>query len=293
MSPSASSSSFPTSVSILGCGWMGRALGQYLVDRVDEVRGSTTSPEKLDPLRDDGIDPVLLTLDPDLSGDDPASLFHSSVLVLNIPPSRGSGDVQTRHPRQVAAVRDAAVQGAVDWVLFASSTGVYPNVDQTVTEADCPPGDPESLPGPRRSTGEALLTAEDVLMESELDTTVVRLAGLYGPDRPPGRFLAGRVDVSRPKAPVNLIHRDDCVGVFATVIEQNLRNEVYNACADEHPSREAFYTQAATLQGLAPPSFDEEDVRSGKLVSNEKLKDHSGYDFRHPDPLADLEDWRV
>ena len=275
-------------VSILGCGWLGRALGVHLVERGVSVRGSTTSPEKIDPLRQDGIEPVRLTLDPDLSGD-PGALFQSPVLVLNVPPPRGADDVRRVHRRQIEAVRDAAVDGGVEWVLFASSTGVYPNVEQTVTEADCPPGQPDALPGPRRATGEALLDVEALLLETpSLDTTVGRLGGLYGGERNPGRFLAGRTGVGRPEAPVNLIHQDDAVGVFASLMAQDARNDVFNACADEHPTRQAFYTQAAEALGLEPPTFDEADTTLGKRVSNEKIKARCGYQFQHPDPLADL-----
>lgn len=277
-------------VSIIGCGWLGRPLGVDLVDRGLDVRGSTTSPDKLDTLREDGIEPTLLTLDPDLSGEDPEGLFDSPVLVLNVPPPRGGDDVRAVHRRQIEAVRDAAVEGAVEWILFASSTGVYPNVEQTVTEADGPPGRPDALPGPRRATGEALLDVEALLMETPgLDATIVRLGGLYGGDRNPGRFLAGRTGVGRPEAPVNLIHRDDAVGVFATLLDRDVRGEVFNACADAHPTRKAFYTRAAESMGLEPPTFDGDDATTGKCVSNEKLKHHADYSFRHPDPLADLD----
>jgi nucleoside-diphosphate-sugar epimerase len=254
------------------------------------VRGSTTTPDKLDALRRDGIEPVLLRLAPGLDGDDPGALFEASVLVLNVPPPRDADDVRATHRRQVEAVRDAAVDGGVEWVLFASSTGVYPHVERTVTEADLPPGRPDALPGPRRATAAALLDAEALLTEtSAFDTTVVRLGGLYGGDRHPGRFLAGRTGVGRPEAPVNLLHRDDAVGVFLALMEQEVRGEVVNACADAHPTRRAFYTQAAEALGLTPPTFDADDTTTGKRVSNEKLKERCGYQFRHPDPLADLE----
>jgi nucleoside-diphosphate-sugar epimerase len=211
------------------------------------------------------------------------------VLVLNVPPPRGADDVRSVHRRQIEAVRDAAGEGAVDWVLFASSTGVYPNVEHTVTEADCPPGQPDALPGPRRATGEALLEVEALLRDAPgLDTTIVRLGGLYGDDRNPGRFLAGRTGVGRPDGPVNLIHKDDAVGVFATLLAQEVRGEVFNACADEHPARRLFYTRAAEALGLEPPTFDDTDTTTGKRVSNEKLRRRCGYTFRHPDPLADL-----
>jgi nucleoside-diphosphate-sugar epimerase len=278
-------------VSILGCGWMGRPLATALVDRDVSVRGSTTTPEKVEALRQEGIDPYLLTLEPDLSGERISTFFASEILVLNVPPPRGADDVRERHRRQIDAVRTAAAEGAVEWVLFASSTGVYPNVERTVTEADQPPGQPDALPGRRRSTGRAVLHAEARLMNDDaFATTVVRFGGLYGDDRHPGRFLAGRTGVGRPQAPVNLIHREDCVAVLRTLLEQQVHGEVFNACADAHPPRRAVYTRAAEVLGLDPPTFDDTDSTTGKTIDNRKLKTTCGYQFRHPDPLADLED---
>lgn len=269
---------------------MGRPLARHLVQRGRPVRGSTTSPEKVKKLGHDGIEPYLLRLDPDLSGEDLDSFFASPILVLNVPPPRDVDDVRSWHLRQIDAVRMAAAAGAVEWILFASSTSVYPTIERTVTEADLPPGDPEALPGSRRRTGRVLLEAEGRLFhDSSLDATIVRFGGLYGEDRHLGRFLAGRSDVGRPGAPVNLIHRDDCVGVLTALVEHDCRNEVFNACADAHPSRKAVYTRAAEVLGLEPPSFDDTDPTTGKIVDNSKVKTRCGYSFRHPDPLADLQ----
>lgn len=279
---------FP-SVSIIGCGWLGRPLGISLVERGVTVQGSTTSPAKLESLEKDGIEPVLLTLDPDLSETDPESLFQSEVLVLNIPPPR-TDDVQTRLAQQIKAVLEAAERGMVEWILYASSTSVYPNVERTVSESDVPPGQPDALSGPRRRTGTALLEAERLLMTADaVDATVVRLAGLYGGDRHPGRFLSGRSDVGRPDARVNLLHQDDAVGVFLALLEQDRRGEVFNACADDHPTRRTFYTRAAERLGLDAPTFYDGDTTTGKVVANEKIKRLCNYTFRHPDPLADLD----
>ncbi|PSQ90235.1 MAG: NAD(P)-dependent oxidoreductase [Bacteroidetes bacterium QS_8_64_10] len=268
-------------ISIMGCGWLGRPLGRRLLNDGYVVRGSTTTPDKRPRLRDDGLQPHLITLEPELhASDDADEFFDADWLFLNVPPPRGRNDVVAYHRTQIEAVARAARNAPVESVLFASSTGVYPNTNGEVTEDDA--GDPA------RPTGEALLAAEALLQnESGFDATVLRFSGLYGPDRSPARFLAGREDVDGPDAPVNLVHRDDCIGVVRRVLERNARGEVFNVCADKHPTRRAFYTQAARSLDLEPPSFSD-TPKPYKVVSNQRLRERLGYRFQHPDPLADV-----
>lgn len=267
---------------------MGRPLGAALAEDGWTVRGSTTTPEKVDALRRDGVEPFVLRLDPDLHVDDgdASRFFASDVLFLNVPPPRGVDDRRAHHLRQIDAVRSAAASGGVGWIVFASSTGVYPDVDRVVAEDDLPPGAPDALPGERRrATGEILLAAEARLKDDPaFDTTVLRFGGLYGGDRHPARYLAGRTGVSRPEAPVNLIHRDDCVGIVRAVLAQDARGAVFNAVSRAHPTRRALYVRAAEAMGLTPPTFDD-DPSGGKTVSSDAVVSRLGYTFHHPDPM--------
>jgi len=281
-----------SSIGILGCGWMGRPLGAHLAASGLRVHGSTTTPEKLGQLREDGIDPFQITLSPDLGGTDPDRFFDTDVLFLNVPPPVRQvppEDVADYHTRQIESVLTRVEASPIRWVIFASSTGVYPKTAGTVTEADQPPGRPAAMDGPRRSTGRVLIDIEGRLMNHpDLDVTILRFAGLYGGDRHPGRFLAGRSGIGRPESPVNLVHQDDCVGVVTAVLEQEARGEVFNVCANGHPSRRELYTTAARALELEPPTFAEETDAEGKVVSNERLRTVLGYTLQHPDPLADL-----
>jgi nucleoside-diphosphate-sugar epimerase len=294
-------------ISVLGCGWLGRPLGARLAAEGARVRGSTTTPAKVGGLRADGIEPFVLRLDPNLAlepagrheGEDADAaqerFFGSDVLVLNVPPPRGRDDGGDHHRRQIGAVQRAAAAGGVAWVIFASSTGVYPSADRTVSEEDVAPGGEPPSFGTQRATGALLQDIEGRLLEADgFETTVLRFAGLYGGDRHPGRFLAGRTGLARPEGAVNLIHRDDCIGIVMALLAADDRSavvgEAFNACADAHPSRRVLYTRAAEALGLDPPTFDESDASTGKVVDNRKLKDALGYRYRHPDPLADLSD---
>lgn len=270
-------------ISLLGCGWLGLPLGRHLVEQGYGVKGSTTTPAKMEDIEAAGIEPYLIELAPEVTGEHVDDFFDADLLFLNVPPPRGRDDLRAVHLRQIEAVRDAAAAAPIDWILFASSTGVYPSVDRIVTEADAP-ADPEAAGESLRATGAVLLEAEQRLQDaSAFDVTIIRFAGLYGGDRHPGRFLAGRTSVSSGDAPVNLIHRDDCIGIVSAIIEQDARGEVFNACSDRHPSRRQLYTAAAERLGVEPPTF--EPGGASKIVSNAKVKRELGYTFAHPDPL--------
>ena len=51
-----------TKISILGCGWLGLPLAKALLKKKFHVNGSTTTVEKLDVLKDEGINPFLIDI---------------------------------------------------------------------------------------------------------------------------------------------------------------------------------------------------------------------------------------
>ena len=46
--------------SIFGCGWLGKPLALYLLEKDFQVKGSTTSEEKMQELKEEGIDAQLI-----------------------------------------------------------------------------------------------------------------------------------------------------------------------------------------------------------------------------------------
>lgn len=274
-------------VSILGCGWLGLPLARRLMEKGCRVRGSTTTPEKRQRLEEEGIDSCLLRLTPELECGECESFWQSDALVLNIPPGRGRDNVEEYFPAQVASVIDALSGSPVRRLIFASSTSVYPPGGGRMEESDAVPG------GAARPSGNALLKAEQMLLEhASFRTTVLRFGGLYGGDRHPARYLAGRKNLSRGNAPVNLIHRDDCMEIILRLLEtapEKGEDDVFNAVSDGHPPRTSYYPRAAEKLGLEPPEFEEDSSTGYKVVSNRKLKQRLGYRFRHPDPLDPLQ----
>ncbi len=263
-------------ISILGCGWLGLPLAQALIAQGYRVKGSTTRGEKLTTIAQQGITPYLIRFSPSINADYQADFFDSKVLIVNIPPKRDE-EGAAMYPQQVAALLRAIQGTAVEKLLFVSSTSVYPNTNRRVRESDT------SLDV--KASGRALLQAEQMVQaQPGIEATVLRFCGLFGPDRHPGRFLAGRTLSGSGQVPVNMIHLDDCIAIIGQMLQQNAWGEVFNACADQHPTKEEFYREAAQRRGFELPHFAATEQDQYKIVDSTKLKEALRYRFKHPDP---------
>ncbi len=163
----------------------------------------------------------------------------------------------------------------IEEVIFVSSTSVYRDNNKTVYESD----NGEILQGP-------LYRIEEMFRSSKtFKTTIVRFGGLIGYSRNPGKFFKSDAIIKNPDGKVNLIHRDDCIGIILEILKKKAWGEVFNCCADSHPTRRAFYTQALHAIGRSTPTFAESSEASYKIISNQKVKDVLQYSFVHPDVM--------
>lgn len=248
----------------MGCGWLGTPLAVSLVKKGFKVKGSTTAAEKLDSLNVLGITAYLLKLEEEtVHGDITGFLEDLDVLILNIPPQL------RRKPYQNFVKRIAALVGhleinTVEKLLFVSSTSVYGEVEGEVTE--------ETQPKPATEAGKQLLEAERMLMESSVfKTTVVRFGGLIGPNRHPITFLAGKQDLKNGEELINLIHLNDCITLFSTILEKGIWGELYNGVYPYHPTKKEYYTQEARKRRLPLPHYSTENGRTYKKSIKSKL----------------------
>jgi len=195
------------------------------------------------------------------------NFLRSQVLIINIP----SKDIDG-FKRLVNAIEHSEIES----VLFVSSTSVYENQDTVISESDG-----------AESQHHPLLIIEKLFRDSdEFETTIVRFGGLIGYNRHPGRFFRGNKVVNNPDSGVNLIHRDDCINIIEKIVANETWGEVFNACADSHPTKREFYTQAAGLLGAPAPIFAESDEEAFKIISNEKVKRVLDYSFVYPDLMT-------
>lgn len=257
-------------VSILGCGWYGKALAKELLRRGIIIKGSTTSAEKLETLRETGIIPFVVQVHADQVNYD-SNFFKCDVLVISIPPGLKKGEGSAYLPKIGHIIR-AILDNHIQKVIYISSTGVYGDHNKTVSEVDDPNPDTES--------GKILLEAENLFRsDNSFKTTIIRFGGLIGPGRHPGRFFAGKKDAPNGLAPVNMIHLDDCVGISSAIIEQDAFGHLFNACSPDHPVKKEFYKDAALKGGFEAPEFRHE-LANWKIVESAKLKPILNYTFK-------------
>jgi len=258
-------------ISFLGCGWLGLPLAVDFSRKGWQVKGSTRSKEKIVQLRNQGIEPYEIDLN-DLEKID-LEFFDSDILFLNIPP-RNKENNDSYHLSHHNQLLDLVRSSPISWVILVSSTGIYPNTNRVVSEKDA--SNSEKSRG-----GVNLMEIENTWLGIEkIDTTVIRFAGLYGPNREPGRFFEGKTGIPGGNNPINMIHLDDCIGVIECIVEKDLKNEIFNACSPNHQSRKDFYKEQASKLNLDPPSFLKNHT-DWKIVSCEKLICKTGYNFKY------------
>ena len=180
--------------------------------------------------------------------------------------------------------------------IYLSSTGVYGQTDGGWVDENSPCE-------PFRDGGKACLAAEKLLQNSEsmsAKTIVLRLAGIYGPDRLPQAATLKRGEPLRVAADghLNLIHVDDIIRVIAKC--ESIATPQTFCVSDGSPVvRADFYEHLAKLLETAPPVFSPpeqgssraERARGSKRIRNERLVELLNPKFAFPsyrEGLADI-----
>lgn len=274
-------------VAILGCGYVGLELGRQLLARGHEPIGVRRSTEGCKAIEEAGFEAVRA----DVTDSEALSRVPDVDAIVFAASSGGRGAEAAREV-YVEGLRTAIEQFAgradpPERLIYTSSTGVYGDhggdwVDEaTPTE-------------PTTEKTRVLREAEEVALDSPITGTVVRFAGLYGPDRYRlERYIEGPVT----EGYLNMIHRDDAAGVVRYLLEEGLaRDESVLAVDDEPVGKWGFADWLAEQCGLPEPPKETKEERladddlseparrrilTSKRCSNEKLRG-LGYELSYP-----------
>jgi len=262
-------------IAIAGLGWLGVPLAHSLSTLGFQIKGSVTSEEKARKMSSQGIDTYAIEISEEgIRGESTQFLQDVSILIVLIPPgirrNTGADFVQ-----KMSNLLSVVEKNKAEKVILVSSTSVYGDSQGPVTEKD--------HPKPSTMVGEQLLQVESLFSNSQkIDLSIVRFGGLFGGSREPVRYLAGRKNLIDGNAPVNLIHRDDCIAILSEIIKQDAFGYTFNAVIPKHPIKREYYTQKATALNLTPPHYSDEGTDSNhKQVDSENITAVLNYSFKH------------
>ena len=275
-------------VLIVGCGYVGLPLGIELVRQGHEVFGLRRSAMVADDLKEAGLQPLRADI---TRPEELHRLPRDFDWVVNCTASGGGG------PDEYRQVYRDGNRHLIAWLagsplkkfIYTSSTSVYGQNDGSlVTESS--PAQPDA------GTAKVLVETEQLLLAAAREgfpAVILRVAGIYGPAR--GHwfkaFLRGEARIEGEGARfLNMIHRDDLIGVIIAALQQASPGEIFNAVDDEPVSQLKFFEWlAGELNRLLPPRVpaDAEAWRkrgvTSKRVDNTRLHQELGYTFQHPD----------
>lgn len=266
------------SVLIVGCGWLGSALATELKAQGVAVLATCQSDERATELTSLSIDNIRLSLAEQTMCPESARIVSGSIAVVAVPPkARRGGGIE--FPAYMSALMQFLLSVGINEVILVSSTSVYAANNCDVTEF--------TEPNPDTHSGKIMLAAEQAVTQTEgMNSAIVRMAGLCGPKREPGRFMAGKTDLAGAESPVNLIYQEDSVNLILLMLQQKPWEHVFNGCAPHHPTKKAFYTAMAVKQGLVAPTFNEAESAPFKCIDGTLAERSLGMRFRWPDPMS-------
>ena len=234
-------------IAIIGCGWVGEKLAKYLTAKDYHVIATTTSPEKIVPLQKVATEVHLLDFNTTI---DFGFLASVDVAIFSMPISRngwhqGFEKLDKEFPKTI---------------LF-SSTGAYPKEDKVFTEEDT------------NDLRADILGSENLVRKSYPQTNILRFGGLMGGDRTLQNMFKNRTP-ENPGKLTNYIHYEDILPIVDLFIHSELKSEIYNIVAPEHPS----IAEVLNLE------TDNNSDTKQRIISSEKLIQDFNYTFIHPNP---------
>jgi nucleoside-diphosphate-sugar epimerase len=271
---------------IVGCGYLGIALGRELTHLGHEVFGLRRTAESNSDLKAAGIVPLLGDV---TKLDSLVNLPSDYHWVVNCVSSSGGGAQDYRH------VYLQGTRNLLEWLspappekfLYTSSTSVYGQTDGSLV-AETSPTEPTA------DMARTLVETEKVLLNAaaaNFPALILRVAGIYGPGRGYWfkQFLQGDAAIEGDgERFLNMVHRDDVVGAIIAALEKGRPGQIYNVADNEPITQLDLFRWLASASGKEMPSLGAPEKQgerkrawTNKKISNQKLKTELGYQFKY------------
>lgn len=266
---------------VAGFGDLGQTIVRELQNRPETARDRVIAVKRSPPI--EPLPSCVTWLRADLS--DPRDLQHvpedvTHAVFCAAPDQRSQAAYEATY-RQGAqnlalALRQRAPQARL---LFVSSTAVYGSNLSGLVDEDSPTE-------PTEFNGRILLETENWLRNHDPRVIILRLSGIYGPNRQMllQQLRLGKVTV--PESPdywANRIHVDDAARAVIHLLCDPIRTGVYVGTDSTPLPLKTLYSTLAHQLGAPTPAIGLASPMMGKKqLSNQKLR-QTGFDFTWPD----------
>jgi nucleoside-diphosphate-sugar epimerase len=265
-------------VLIAGCGDLGQRVATRLLARGDEVYGLRRHlPEQ----RDSAVHWICA----DLTNAHGLRNLPAGITQLVYTPTPDARDENAYRHTFVDGLHNvlaALDQHVLQRVLFVSSSAVYGEHGEEWVDEDTPPAPPGF-------NGNVLLEAETRLSRQPVPSTVLRLAGLYGPGRMHviEQLRDGNARVPRRMRHwANRIHIDDAAAAIVHLLGIDEPQSLYVGADDTPLPLDMLYDDLAErIQAPSPPDGPAPLGVGSKRLCNARLR-ASGFRFQWPDSRA-------
>ena len=273
---------------IIGCGYVGMPLGAALVELGHQVFGVRRSHGAMEEMKMHGIEPVLS----DITKESEVACLPGRIdWIINVASSgrSGAGEYRNTYLNGTWNLIQRFIAEKPAKYIYTSSTGVYNQIDGSVV-------DESSLTDPSHETGQVLVETERLLSEAwqsnAFPAIILRTAGIYGPERGYWfrQFLKGEARIMGDgRRILNMIHREDLIGIILAALQRGQPGEVYNAVDNEPVTESEFFGWLSEKTGNAMPQRGDRSASTtrkrsltNKKVSNRKLLESLNYTFKYP-----------
>jgi nucleoside-diphosphate-sugar epimerase len=276
-----------TETIIVGCGYVGTRLARQYLDRGRTLTALVRSAAAQAQLKAMGINAVRCNL----ASEDPSGISMAGVQLFHFapPPDQGQEDPSTRR-----LVRAFEHSGQPRRILYISTTGVYGDCAGAWVDESWPVR-PTADRAHRRWDAEQTLHRWSRETGGEL--VILRVAGIYGPNRLPlERIRLGVPLVEVAESPfTNRIHVDDLVAVCAAAMDKGGNGAIYNVSDGSPSTMTDYFLQVADAAGLTRPPLipmaeAAQHLSAGMMsymaesrrLDNSRLRKELGVQFRYP-----------
>lgn len=262
---------------LMGVGYVGRALLKYWQNGPYEMFLTTTSVEKVTVLKNHSRNVHLLQSGEDQTIQEWVNMCDA--IVILVAPKKSQSYRETylsTAQRMTTALKHTQKP---PYLLYTSSTSVCEGLqDEWVKE--------ETTLQPASENAKILLETEHTYLNSKSSTCILRLGGIYGPQRElldRAKNLAGKKLPGTGYEPTNNIHVEDIVRGITFCLSHSLTG-IYHLVNDDHRTRKTLYEDLCKKSELPPPIWNAEQTfscKGGYKICNKKIK-QAGFALKHP-----------